>query len=72
MCISYGMTTVRVFVKSAIAAAALWLIACGVLIVFARSFIYPFVPGISADETVGIPGARAVELRAADGTALTV
>lgn len=55
-----------------LAVAALWVIAGATLIVFARPLIYPFQPGYSAAEPVGLPGARAAVLDAGDGTPLTV
>jgi fermentation-respiration switch protein FrsA (DUF1100 family) len=55
-----------------LAAAAIWVIACVTLIVFARPLIYPFQPGYSAAEPVGLTGARAATLAAGDGTPLTL
>jgi fermentation-respiration switch protein FrsA (DUF1100 family) len=52
--------------------AAAWLVACVGLIVFARTLIYPFAPGISAAAPVGIPGARAKTLVANDGLDVAV
>ena len=49
----------------------IWLIACVALIVFARTLIYPFRPGISASATVGIPRATVVTFAAEDSTKLT-
>jgi hypothetical protein len=49
-----------------------WLIACAGLIVFARTLIYPFQPGISAAAPVGIPGASSSTIIAEDGLELTV
>jgi fermentation-respiration switch protein FrsA (DUF1100 family) len=50
---------------------AAWLIASLTLIVFARTLIYPFRPGISAAATVGIPRATAITFVGEDGTDLT-
>ena len=52
--------------------AAAWLVACVGLIVFARTLIYPFAPGISAAAPVGIPGAQAKTLVADDGLDVAV
>jgi fermentation-respiration switch protein FrsA (DUF1100 family) len=49
-----------------------WLIACAGLIVFARTLIYPFQPGISAASPVGIPRASSSTIIAEDGLELTV
>jgi hypothetical protein len=62
----------NLLIACGLAAAAGWLIACVALIVFARTLIYPFQPGFPAAEPIGLPGARAVALAAADGTPLTL
>ncbi len=59
-------------INLAVGLAAAWLIACIGLIVFARTLIYPFEPGISASQPVGVPGARATTFTAGDGTPLTI
>ena len=50
--------------------AGAYVLACVLLIVFARTLIYPFQPGFSATEPKGVPGAEAVGFAAADGTPL--
>ena len=52
--------------------AAAWLAAGIGLIVFARTLIYPFQPGFSAAQPVGVPGARAMTFTAGDGIPVTV
>ena len=52
--------------------AVLWLVACAAMIIFARTLIYPFQPGFSAAQPVGVPGARATTFPASDGTPVTV
>ena len=56
----------------AVGIAAAWLAGAIGLIVFARTLIYPFQPGFSAADPVGVPGMRAVTFGADDGEALTV
>ncbi|MEM7668179.1 MAG: alpha/beta fold hydrolase [Pseudomonadota bacterium] len=48
----------------------LWLAACALLLANRASLIYPFRPGVDASRVVGIPGARAVTIRATDGSQL--
>lgn len=52
--------------------AGTWLFACVAMILLARTLIYPFVPGYSAAEPVGVPGAEAATFTAADGVPVTV
>ncbi|HSF96800.1 MAG TPA: alpha/beta hydrolase [Thermohalobaculum sp.] len=59
-------------IRGALTAFAVWLIACAGLVLSARTLIYPFQPGFSVERPVGLPGAHAVTLTAADGTPLTV
>jgi fermentation-respiration switch protein FrsA (DUF1100 family) len=66
------MTMRRTLKHLAATLAAVWLIACIGLIVFARTLIYPFAPDISAAASVGIPGSRAQTITASDGLDLTV
>ena len=66
------MTMGRTLKHLAATLAAVWLIACIALIVFARTLIYPFAPEVSAAASVGIPGARAQTIVASDGLELTV
>ena len=56
----------------AVGIAAAWLAGAIGLIVFARTMIYPFEPGISASRPAGVPGARAATFTAGDGTQLTI
>ena len=56
----------------ALGLAAAWLAACVGMIVFARTMIYPFQPGFSAAQPVGVPGARATTFSASDGTPITI
>jgi fermentation-respiration switch protein FrsA (DUF1100 family) len=62
----------RLIIRMGAGLAAAWLIACVGLVVFARTLIYPFQPGISAATPVGIPGARAKTIIAEDGLEFTV
>ena len=62
----------RLIIRLVAGLAAAWLIACAGLIVFARTLIYPFQPGISAAAPVGIPGANTRTIIAEDGLELTV
>ena len=59
-------------INLAVGLAVAWLAACVGLIVFARTLIYPFEPGISASQPVGVPGAQAATFTAGDGTPLTI
>ena len=47
-----------------------YVLVCVLLIVFARTLIYPFAPGVDASEPMDLPGAEAVTFEAADGTPL--
>ena len=51
--------------------AGTYVVVCVLLVVFARTLIYPFQPGFSATEPEGVPGAEAATFAAADGTPLT-
>ena len=66
------MSAVRTLRNAAIWLAVLWLIGCIAMIVFARTFIYPYQQGFLASQAVGVPGASASRLQAEDGTTLIV
>ncbi|HUF88174.1 MAG TPA: alpha/beta hydrolase [Thermohalobaculum sp.] len=57
-------------INGSLIVAGTWLVAALLLVVFARTLIYPFQPGLDAAEPTGLPGAEAVRLEAADGTPL--
>lgn len=56
--------------NGALLLAGLWVVSGVLLILFARTLIYPFQPGFPADTPSGLPGAEAVRFAAADGTPL--
>lgn len=59
-------------INGALVLGGTWALACVALIVFARTLIYPFLPGLPAAEPAGLPGARAVSFAASDGTPVTL
>jgi fermentation-respiration switch protein FrsA (DUF1100 family) len=69
---SLGASIGKNLIGTGLIVAAVWLIVCVALIVYARPLIYQFQPGFSAAVPTSLPGARAETLSAADGTPLIV
>ncbi len=57
-------------INGALVLGGLYAVAAVLLIVFARTLIYPFLPDADAMRPEGVPGAEAVTFEAADGTPL--